>query len=61
MAQPEVTALFLKKKVGDSVALPPDDYDNRLLGYCILCRNADWDPISTCRHFQKLLRVSVKN
>ena len=61
MAQPEIKALFLKKKVGDRVALPPDDYDNRLLGYCILYRDADWDPISTCRHFQELLRVSIKN
>jgi len=60
LAQPKVKSLFLKKKVGDRVALPPDDYDNRLLGFCILCRDPDWDPISTCRRFQRLLKVSVK-
>jgi biotin carboxylase len=59
--QPRVMALLLKKKVGDNVTLPPDDYDNRLLGYCILRWDYDWDPISACRYFQGLLKVSVHN
>ena len=30
-----VKALVLKKSPGDRVILPPKDYDNRFLGYCI--------------------------
>jgi biotin carboxylase len=61
MAQPQVKSVLLKKKVGDRVTLPPDDYDNRLVGNCIVRWDYDWDPISACRHFQGLLKISVNN
>jgi len=61
MNQPGIVALFLKKNVGDRVTLPPDDYDNRLVGNCIVRWDYGCDPISTCRRFQGLLRISVNN
>jgi biotin carboxylase len=61
IAQPQVRSVLLKKKVGDRVTLPPDDYDNRLVGNCIVRWDYSWDPISTCRHFQRLLKISVDN
>jgi biotin carboxylase len=61
IAQPQVKSVLLKKKIGDRVTLPPDDYDNRLVGNCIVRWDYGWDPISTCRHFQELLKISVDN
>ncbi|HJX35026.1 MAG TPA: ATP-grasp domain-containing protein [Desulfatiglandales bacterium] len=61
MNQPGTVALFLKKNVGDRVTLPPDDYDNRLLGHCIMHWDYGWDQVAACRCIQGLLKVSVKN
>ncbi|MBN1930478.1 MAG: ATP-grasp domain-containing protein [Desulfobacterales bacterium] len=35
-AHREVKDVVLKKGVGDKITLPPSDYDNRLLGHCLL-------------------------
>jgi biotin carboxylase len=61
MNQSGTVALFLKKKVGDRVALPPDDYDNRLLGHCIMHWDYGWEQVAACRRIQGLLKVSVNN
>jgi hypothetical protein len=54
-----VKAVFLKKDLGDRVILPPADYDNRLLGYCIISLQPTWDLLSIYHYLQKLLRVSI--
>jgi biotin carboxylase len=58
---PWVKALVLKKNVGDEVKLPPHDYDNRLLGYCIISSNPCQDPINVSQILAKLLNVSIEN
>ena len=57
---PHVRALFFKKKVGDHVILPPRDYDNRLLGYCIVATEPGTDLIEACRVLEELLVVSIQ-
>ena len=59
LSQSDFISFIPKKKKGDRVSMPPDDYDNRLIGYCIVSHDADWDPIETCLHFQGLLKVSI--
>lgn len=59
LSQPDFIAFIPKKKRGDRLSLPPDDYDNRLIGYCVVSHENDWDPIETCRYFQGLLKVSI--
>jgi biotin carboxylase len=59
LSQPWVKALVLKKRTGDQITLPPHDYDNRLLGYCIVTMEPSPDLISIHRTLQRLLRVSI--
>jgi len=61
MNQPGTVAMFLKKNVGDRVTLPPDDYDNRLLGHCIMHWDYGWNQVDACHRTQGLLKVSVNN
>jgi biotin carboxylase len=56
-----VKGVFLKKKLGDRITLPPDDYDNRLLGYCIVSLDHETDPIALHQRLQTLIRVSIEN
>jgi biotin carboxylase len=58
---PHVRSLFFKKKVGDRVVLPPRDYDNRLLGYCIVATEPGMDLMKECRRLEELLVVSIKS
>jgi biotin carboxylase len=60
LSHPSVRALCLKKHVGDRIILPPKDYDNRLIGYCIITPDTDWDFFSTDFPFQDLLKVSTR-
>ena len=57
-SDPRFCFLELKKKKGDQVSLPPDDYDNRLLGYCVISSPEDNFSLSTCRDFQKRIKVT---
>lgn len=59
LSQPWVKALVLKKRTGDQITLPPHDYDNRLLGYCIVTTEPSSDLISIYRTLQRLLRVTI--
>jgi predicted ATP-grasp superfamily ATP-dependent carboligase len=59
LSQPWVKALVLKKRTGDQITLPPHDYDNRLLGYCIVSTEPSSDLISIHRTLQRLLRVAI--
>jgi len=54
-----VKTLFFKKNEGDRVILPPKDYDNRLLGYCIVAMEPGMDLIKECRRLEDLLTVSI--
>jgi biotin carboxylase len=56
---PHVKKLFFKKKEGDRIILPPKDYDNRLLGYCIVATELHTDLIAECRRLEELLVVSI--
>jgi biotin carboxylase len=55
-----VKSLFFKKKEGDRVILPPKDYDNRLLGYCIVATESGANLIEECRRLEDLLAVSIQ-
>jgi len=59
ISQPWVKALFLKKDVGDRIKLPPDDYDNRLIGYCVITQQPHDDVICLANRLQELLTISV--
>jgi len=54
-----VKKLFFKKTEGDRVILPPKDYDNRLLGYCIVALEPGTDLVQECRRLEDLLVVSI--
>lgn len=59
LSQPDFITFIPKKKKGDRLSLPPDDYDNRLIGYCVVSHENDWDPMETCHYYQGLLKVSI--
>jgi biotin carboxylase len=56
---PHVKKLVFRKKEGDRVILPPRDYDNRLLGYCIMATENQADLLAECRRLEDLLIVSI--
>ncbi|MBN1847654.1 MAG: ATP-grasp domain-containing protein [Deltaproteobacteria bacterium] len=58
--QQDVQSIYLKKKVGDRITLPPEDYDNRLLGYCIVSSDHQFDPIALYQAFQPLVRIYIE-
>lgn len=57
---PHVKRLFFKKHEGDRIVLPPKDYDNRLLGYCIVASESDRNLVEECRRLEDLLTVSIE-
>jgi biotin carboxylase len=59
-ACPHVKKLFFKKKPGDRVILPPKDYDNRLLGYCIIEASPGLDLVEETRRLQQMLEVRIE-
>jgi len=59
-AYPHVRKLFFKKQAGDRVILPPKDYDNRLLGYCIIEAKPGLDLVEETRRLQQLLEVRIE-
>lgn len=54
---PRTRLLLLKKNRGDSVYLPPDDYDNRLIGYCVVSRGMDDASLVMCKEIQSKIKV----
>jgi biotin carboxylase len=58
---PHVKGLFFKKNVGDRVVLPPKDYDNRLLGYCIVALESQCDIVSECHRIEEHLTVTIRD
>jgi len=57
---PQVRKLFFKKQVGDRVILPPKDYDNRLLGYCIIEAKPGLDLVEETRRLQQMLELRIE-
>lgn len=55
-----VRKLFFKKRAGDRVILPPKDYDNRLLGYCIIEAKPGLDPVLETRRLEQMLEVRIE-
>jgi biotin carboxylase len=60
-ACPHVKKMFFKKKEGDRVILPPKDYDNRLLGYCIIEAKPGLDLIAETRRLEELFEVKIED
>jgi biotin carboxylase len=58
-ACPHVKRLIFKKKAGERVILPPKDYDNRLLGYCIIEAKPGLDLVEETRRLEELLEVRI--
>jgi biotin carboxylase len=56
---PHVRKLFFKKQAGDRVILPPKDYDNRLLGYCIIEAKPGLDLVEETRRLQQMLDLRI--
>jgi len=56
-----VRKIFLKKRVGDRIGLPPRDYENRLLGYCIVSLDEPGDLIDMHQALLNLMKISVAN
>ena len=56
---PGVKKLVFKKSVGDRVILPPKDYDNRFLGYCIVALEPSADVAAEALRLESLMRVSI--
>jgi hypothetical protein len=56
-SDPRTRLLLMKKKRGDAVSLPPDDYDNRLLGYCVISRGTDDASLTMCREIQSKIKI----
>ncbi len=54
---PRTRLLLLKKNRGDRVSLPPDDYDNRLIGYCVISKNADDSSLMMCQDIQNRIKI----
>lgn len=59
LALASVRSLTLRKNIGDKLALPPNDYDNRIIGYCIICLDQQSDLISTYYQINELLQVKI--
>jgi len=59
-ASPHVKKLFFKKRIGDRVILPPKDYDNRLLGYCIIEAKPGLDLVGETKRLEALLEVRIQ-
>ena len=57
---PHVKKLFFKKKKGDGVILPPKDYDNRLLGYCIIEARPGLDLAVETRRLEQMLELRIE-
>lgn len=55
-----VKTVILKKGGGDRTTLPPDDYDNRLIGYCLISVEPGSDIISLSRQINDLIDVSTE-
>ena len=56
-----VKGIHLKKKVGDRITLPPQDYDNRLLGYFIVSLKPRQDPIELLKDLQNHMFIAIEN
>ena len=56
-SDPRTRCLLLKKNKGDSVSLPPDDYDNRLLGYCVMSRDMTDSSLKMCKDIQRKIKI----
>jgi hypothetical protein len=57
---PHVRKLFFKKQTGDRVILPPKDYDNRLLGYCIIEAKPGIDLVLEAQKLEQMLEVKIE-
>lgn len=56
---PDVRAVFLRKKTGDRVLLPPESYDHRLLGHAVVSLDSYGDISALSAQMAELLNVKI--
>ena len=59
IAHPRVRAVFLRKRVGDTILLPPESYDHRLLGHTIVSLDSEGDILGLSVQLEELLKVKI--
>jgi len=56
---PFVRKVVMKRAPGDLILFPPEDYESRLLGYCIVSLEGDFVPEAMQERLLSLLDVSI--
>lgn len=59
IAHPRVRAVFLRKRAGDMILLPPESYDHRLLGHAIVSLDSEEDILTFSTQLEGLLKVKI--
>lgn len=57
---PRTICCHLKRRPGDMIQLPPQDYDRRVLGYAVFDPEPDRDIKQQCRELSEKLVVTIK-
>jgi biotin carboxylase len=57
---PRVLEIFLKRNAGDTVQMPPEDYDSRILGHVVMKPDPQTDPEKQCREMQAQIVVEME-
>lgn len=59
IAHPRVRAVFLRKKAGDRILLPPESYDHRLLGNAIVSMDSEEEILPLSIQLEERLKVDI--
>jgi len=59
IAHPRVRAIFLRKRAGDRIVLPPKSYDHRLLGHTIVSLDSERDILVLSTQLEECLKVEI--
>lgn len=60
MADPRVVEIYLKRRPGHHVILPPDDYDSRILGHAIFVPSGRQEIEHEARELAELVQVEME-
>ncbi len=59
LAHPRVRAVFLRKRAGDTILLPPESYDHRLLGHVIVSLESEGEIPALSHQLEERLKVRI--
>ena len=59
IALPCVRTVFLRKRAGDTILLPPESYDNRLLGHAVVSLDSEEDILALSTQLEERLKVEI--